>query len=102
MECSLISSLGPVFPNLSRRLFESGRDGDLATAFAIQKRMIEVASGLYTGVDGSHIDGAYDKLTSWLVDPAFPRRLLPPFRPLSDEAAEVARRYLETSCTDIS
>jgi dihydrodipicolinate synthase/N-acetylneuraminate lyase len=101
-ECSLISSLGPVFPNLSRELFEAGRDGHIETAFAIQKRMIEVAEGLYAGVDGPHIDGAYDKLTSWLVDPEFPRRLLPPFEPLSDETADVARRYYETSCTDLS
>ena len=101
-ECSLISSLGPVFPNFSRQLFEAGRDGDLETAFAIQKRMIEVAEGLYAGVDRPHIDGAYDKLTSWLVDPSFPRRLLPPFEPLSDEAAAVARVYYEAHCTDLS
>lgn len=101
-ECSLISSLGPVFPNFSRQLFEAGRDGDIATAFAIQKRMIEVAEGLYAGVDRPHIDGAYDKLTSWLVDPTFPRRLLPPFEPLSDEAARVARDYYESHCSDLS
>ena len=101
-ECSLISSLGPVFPNFSRELFEAGRDGRIDRAFAIQKRMIEVTEGLYAGVDRPHIDGAYDKLTSWLVDPSFPRRLLPPFEPLSDEAAEVARRYYESSCADLS
>lgn len=101
-ECSLISSLGPVFPNFSRQLFEAGRNGDIATAFAIQKRMIEVAAGLYAGVEGPHIDGAYDKLTSWLVDPSFPRRLLPPFEPVSDDAARVARQYYETECADLS
>lgn len=100
-ECSLISSLGPVFPGLSRRLFEAGRDGDVDTAFRIQQRMIEVAAGLYAGVDRPHIDGAYDKLTSWLVDPTFPRRLLPPFEPVSDEAAAVARKYYETECGDL-
>jgi dihydrodipicolinate synthase/N-acetylneuraminate lyase len=101
-ECSLISSLAPVFPNLSRQLFAAGSGGDIEAAFRIQQRMIEVAAGLYAGVEGPHIDGAFDKLTSWLVDPSFPRRLLPPFQPLSDAAADVARRYYETACADIS
>ena len=101
-ECSLISSLGPVFPELSRHLFEAGRDGDMETAFRIQQRMMEVAAGLYAGVDRPHIDGAYDKLTSWLVDPGFPRRLLPPFEPLSDDAAAIARDYYEKHCSDLS
>lgn len=101
-ECSLISSLGPVFPNFSRELFEAGRDGDLASAFQIQKRMIEVSAGLYAGIERPHIDGAYDKLTSWLVDPTFSRRLLPPFEPVPDAAADVARAYYETHCGDLS
>lgn len=101
-ECSLISSLGPVFPNSSRQLFEAGRDGDIETAFRLQQRMMEVAAGLYAGVDRHHIDGAYDKLTSWLVDPEFPRRLLPPFEPVSDEAAAQARHYYESYCADLS
>lgn len=101
-ECSLISSLAPVFPELSWELFEAGRSGDSTTAFRIQQRMIEVAAGLYAGVDRPHIDGAYDKLTSWLVDPEFPRRLLPPFEPVSDEAAAAARHYYETRCGDLS
>lgn len=101
-ECSLISSLAPVFPNLSRQLFDAGSNGDIAAAFRIQQKMIEVSAGLYAGVDGPHIDGAFDKLTSWLVDPTFPRRLLPPFKPLSDEAAQIARHYYETACADLS
>lgn len=101
-ECSLISSLAPVFPEFSKQLFDAGRTGDVAAAFRIQQRMIEVASGLYAGVEGPHIDGAFDKLTSWLIDPTFPRRLLPPFEPLSDEAAQIARRYYETECGDLS
>ncbi|MFP5330752.1 MAG: dihydrodipicolinate synthase family protein [Acidimicrobiia bacterium] len=101
-ECSLISSLAPVFPNTSMALFEAGRDGDLHQAFAIQKRLLEAAEGLYSAVKRRHIDGAFDKLTSWLVDPEFPRRLLPPSEPISDEAAAAARRYFETECADLS
>ena len=101
-ECSLISSLGPLFPVLSSQLYDAGRSGGLATAFRIQARMMEVAAGLHSGVRRPHIDGAFDKLTSWLVDPAFPRRLLPPFDPVSDEAAAIAREYLESSCSDLS
>jgi len=101
-ECSLISSLGPVFPVLSRKLFEAGRDGRVAEAFEIQRRMLEVSAGLYQGADRPYIDGAYDKLTSWLVDPSFPRRLLPPFETLSDRAAAIARDYYETECADLA
>lgn len=101
-ECSLISSLAPVFPRTSMELFEAGQRGDLETAFRLQRRLMEVGSGLYAGVDKPHIDGAYDKLTSWLVDPAFPRRLLPPSESLSDEAAGIAREYYLTACSDLS
>lgn len=101
-ECSLISSLAPLLPDTSRRLFEAGRDGDVAGAFAIQQRLMEVAEGLYRAVGRRHIDGAYDKLTSWLVDPEFPRRLLPPFEPISEEAARAARAYYESFCSDLS
>ncbi len=101
-ECSLISSLAPLFPHMSRALFEAGRDGRVAESFALQQRMLEVSAGLYAGVTRRHIDGAFDKLTSWLVDPGFPRRLLPPFEPISDEAARMAREYYETACGDLS
>ena len=101
-ECSLISSLGPVFPTFSRQLFEAGRDGNVEEAFRIQQRMLEVSAGLYEGIERPHIDGAYDKLTSWLVDPSFPRRLLPPFQPVTDAAAQIARDYYETACSDLS
>ena len=101
-ECSLISSLGPVFPNLSRQLFDAGRTGDLATAFAIQQRMMEIQQGFFGSVKGPKINAAFDKLTSWLVDPGFPRRLLPPFEPLTDEEAAKARNYYESHCQDIS
>lgn len=100
-ECSLISSLAPLFPRTSMRLFEAGRDGDIDTAFSLQRRLIDVAAGLYAAVGRRHIDGAYDKLTSWLIDPEFPRRLLPPFSPLSDEEAAAARTYYETHCSDL-
>lgn len=101
-ECSLISSLAPLFPETSMRLFEAGRAGDIAGAFALQKRLLEVAEGLYAAVGRRHIDGAYDKLTSWIVDPDFPRRLLPPFDSIDDAAAAAAREYYEASCSDLS
>ena len=101
-ECSLISSLAPLFPETSIRLFEAGRDGDTVEAFALQRRLLDVAEGLYAAVGRRHIDGAYDKLTSWIVDPDFPRRLLPPFDPIDDEAAAAARSYFEEFCSDLA
>ncbi|MBH04746.1 MAG: hypothetical protein CMJ20_00335 [Phycisphaeraceae bacterium] len=101
-ECSLINSLGPVFPNLTRKLFEAGKSGDLTTAFTIQRRMLQIHEGLGRHVKGAKIDGAWDKLNTWLVDPDYPRRLLPPYEMMSDEEATKARDYYEAHCQDIS
>lgn len=101
-ECSLISSLAPLLPETSIRLFEAGREGRVEESFALQRRLLEVAEGLYRAVGRRHIDGAYDKLTSWLVDPDFPRRLLPPFDPIEQEAADAAREYYLTACADLT
>ena len=101
-ECSLINSLAPLFPQLTRKLYEAGRRGDLDSAFTMQRRFLQVHDGLGRHVRGPKIDGAWDKLNSWLVDPQYPRRLLPPYEPFSDEEAAAARAFYESDCGDIS
>jgi len=101
-ECSLLSSFAGIFPDFTRRLFEAGRDGDVAELFDIQRRAIEVGEGLFSGVRGQHIDGAYDKILTNIVDPKFSRRLLPPYESVPEEVAARAKAYYEQHCRDLS
>ena len=97
-----MSSYGGLFPNLTRRLFDAGRTGDLETALAVHHRMIQLAEGLFGHIKSRHLDGAFDKILTWLRDPEYPRRLLPPYEPILDEDAAIARDYYETHCGDLS
>lgn len=101
-ECSLLSSLASIFPNLSRDQYEAGRDGDLDRLFAIHRRVLDVHQGLFGHVSSAHMDGAYHKMMMHVVDPEFSRRMLPPYTPMSDEEFAQAKRYYDEHCGDIS
>ena len=101
-ECSLLCSMAGLFPKLTREYFEASRSGDIARAFQIQARFVELGEGLYGHVKGTYMDGAYDKFLVWLADPSFPRRLLPPYETFSDADAAIGRRYYETRCRDVA
>ena len=101
-ECSLLCSFGAPAPNLTRMLFEAGRDGDTATAFAIQARMQQMHEGFARNVSGAHMDGAFDKLFTSLTQPEFPIRILPPYQSLTDTEAAAMREYFRTHCSDVS
>ena len=101
-ECSLLCSFGPVAPELTRKLFDAGRDGDTAAAFAIQARMQQMHEGFARNVDGAHMDGAFDKLFTSLAQPEFPIRILPPYHSLTDAEAAAMREYFRTHCSDVS
>jgi dihydrodipicolinate synthase/N-acetylneuraminate lyase len=101
-ECSLLCSFGGLAPDLARRLFEAGRDGDTATAFAIQGRMMQMHEGFFRDTEGPHMDGAFDKLFTSLAQPEFPIRILPPYQSLTEDQAAAAREYFHTHCSDIS
>jgi dihydrodipicolinate synthase/N-acetylneuraminate lyase len=111
-ECSLLCSFGGIAPKLSRSLFESGRNGDSTTAFAIQARMSQMHEGFFRslggledrlkGSEGPHMDGAFDKLFANLAQPEFPIRILPPYQSLNETQADQAREYFHKHCTDIS
>jgi len=96
-ECSLLCSPAGVAPHLTRALWEAGRSGDIAQALRIQRRFLEALEGLFGHMKSSHMDGAYDKLFDWLVDPSFPRVLLPPYETISDADAATSRRWYEAS-----
>ena len=101
-ECSLLCSFGATAPNLTRMLFEAGREGDAATAFAIQARMQQMHEGFARNVDGAHMDGAFDKLFTSLAQPEFPIRILPPYQSLTEGEAAAMREYFRTHCSDVS
>jgi hypothetical protein len=101
-ECSLLCSMAGLFPKLTREYFEAGKSGDIAHAFRVQAKFIELGEGLYGHMKSAHMDGAYDKFLVWLVDPDFPRRLLPPYQTFSEEEAAIGRRYYETQCRGIA
>ena len=111
-ECSLLCSFGGIAPALSRSLFESGRNGDSTTAFAIQARMSQMHEGFFRslggledrlkGTEGPHMDGAFDKLFANLAQPEFPIRILPPYQGLTETQADQARGYFHHHCKDIS
>jgi dihydrodipicolinate synthase/N-acetylneuraminate lyase len=97
-ECSLLCAMAGVFPELTREYFEAGRRRDLARAFEIQAKFMEIGEGLFGHIKTLHMDGAYDKFMVWLVDPEFPRRLLPPYETFSDSDAQRGRAYYEARC----
>lgn len=101
-ECSLLCSMGGILPGLTKQLFEAGRSGDIAESFAIQRRMFDIRDGLFGHVKNSHVDGAFDKLMTNLVEPSFSRRLLPPYETISDEDFQKAKAYYEANCGDLS
>ncbi|MBM3933558.1 MAG: dihydrodipicolinate synthase family protein [SAR202 cluster bacterium] len=101
-ECSLLCSLGGVFPNLTKELFDTARTGNVKRSFEINNRMIEVAKGLLGHLKSPYVDGAYDKSLEALANPEFPRRLLPPYETISEADFAVMKKYYEEQCRDIS
>ncbi len=60
------------------------------------------AKGMFGHLKAGYVDGAYDKALEALVDPDFPRRLLPPYETLPDADFAVIKKYFEEKCRDIS
>lgn len=96
-ECSLLCSLGLLFPQLLSRLFEAGKSRRVAELMELHKTVNAIAPALFKPLTAPHIDGAYDKFYVWLRDPSFPLRLLPPYEGLSVEEAGLAQKVF-ASC----
>lgn len=95
-ECSLLCSLGLLFPKLTSQLFALGKTCQIAGLMEMHKTVNQVIAGLISHISEKHIDGAYDKMFVWLRDPTFPLRLLPPYQGLSEEEARRARETFES------
>lgn len=73
----------------ARAYFDAGVRRDLPALAALQGELAALHRALVAAVDpGVHMDGAFDKLFSRLLMPAFPLRLLPPYAGTSDAAFE--------------
>jgi dihydrodipicolinate synthase/N-acetylneuraminate lyase len=100
-ECSLLCSLGVVFPKTAKRLFAAGTAGELETALAITNRLLDVCTDFVQCSPRTLIDGAYDKMFVWLRNPAFPATVLPPYIAMSADELAACRYYYETACGDL-
>lgn len=94
-ECSLLPSYGGLFPKFAQKHFELGRTGQIAELLKVHKKASQIVPKLCGHIEGSYIDGAYDKLFVWLRDPAFPIALLPPYRSFNEQQARIARQAFE-------
>jgi len=95
-ECSLLCSVGSLFPKLTHQFFALGKNRQLSDLMEMHKTINQIIISLIDHIAEKHIDGAYDKMFVWLRDPTFPRRLLPPYRTLSEEDAQFARNVFES------
>ncbi len=94
-ECSLLCALAGLFPKLTHDYYKAGQEKDLKRAFEVQSQFMDIGESLFGHVKTTHMDGAYDKFVAWLIDPSFPRRLLPPYEAFPDTDAETGRRNYE-------
>jgi dihydrodipicolinate synthase/N-acetylneuraminate lyase len=99
-ECSLLPSCGLLFPKMARRHFELGRARQIAELFELHKQISQIVPKLFGHITETHIDGAYDKLFVWLLNPSFPLRLLPPYQGFSEQEAQIAREAFEEHFRD--
>jgi dihydrodipicolinate synthase/N-acetylneuraminate lyase len=93
--CGLLISVASTNAQTARTYFEAGQARDAATVWRMEGDLRQVGQALFRAVGaGSYIDGAYDKVLWKLHDPAFPLRLLPPYRAARPEAADLLAEEL--------
>lgn len=93
--CSLLCSVGLLFPRLTQRLYAAGSRGDFAEASRISQFLCGFVKELFQQCSRTPIDSAYDKIYVWLRNPEFPLRLLPPYLGFSEEERSYCRRVYE-------
>ena len=94
-ECGLLVSMAISNPRRAREYFQAGVNRDVEKLMALQGEIAELSAELKAAVgDTAHMDGAFDKIFSKILDPRFPLRLLPPYQGATDEAFERYRSFL--------
>lgn len=100
-ECSLLCSFAVLFPELTKKFFRAGVEGDLPELFRITKIFYLVIKKLFGHCTRPMIDGAYDKAMIWLRDPSFSPRLLPPYQGMSQEELDTCRSVYERKFSEL-
>jgi dihydrodipicolinate synthase/N-acetylneuraminate lyase len=85
-ECGLLVSVSLLSPRLALAYHAAGQRQDAAALAPLARDVAALTELLQAELGSAHIDGAYDKVFSRALDPAFPLRLLPPYEGASDEA----------------
>ncbi|HMO58446.1 MAG TPA: dihydrodipicolinate synthase family protein [Roseiflexaceae bacterium] len=92
-ECSLLSSVGVLAPQLVNDFFAAGRTRDLARLFTYQHEFMRFFGEVFAPISGERIDGTYDKAIVRLSGmEAMPLRLLSPYQGMSDAEFDACRR----------
>ena len=81
--CSLLCSVGLLFPKLTHELFAAGVANDHPIVVRISEFFQAFVRDVFTGCRTGLMDGAYDKIYLWLRDPDFSPLLLPPYQGLT-------------------
>lgn len=93
--CGLLISIASTNARTARTYFEAGQARDVATVWRLEGELRQIGRTLVRAVgEGTYIDGAHDKVLWQLHDPAFPLRLLPPYRAARPEATDLLADYL--------
>lgn len=82
LNCGLLASVSAVNPARSIEFFQAGRNGDAEKLKALHRALQAIRNQVIATVStqGAHMDGAFDKVFSRALDPAFPLRLLSPYQ----------------------
>lgn len=80
--CGLLASVSALNPKRSLAFFEAGCSQESTTIRAMLDEIDAIRNRLLAEVaeQGAHMDGAYDKIFSHALDPAFPLNLLSPYQ----------------------
>ncbi len=94
-DCGLLISLGNTHIKRARQFYEAAISGDAKSTLSYQKELYGLLTSILETVGSQYIDGAYDKIFSKIIDPAFPLRLLPPYQSSTEAEYEAYREILE-------
>ncbi len=101
-ECSLLCSFGTLFPNSTREWFEAAKKQDFSAVWRLHRQFAELETILFSHVTTQNIDGAFDKVLTWLTNPRFPTSLLPPYEGLGEQDKARVREAYEKHCRHLS
>jgi dihydrodipicolinate synthase/N-acetylneuraminate lyase len=87
-ECGFLVSVGLLDPQRAIAFHDAGQRRDAAALAPLARDVASLTEELHRVLGTAHMDGAYDKVFSHALDPAFPLRLLPPYESATDEAFE--------------